>query len=204
MSEERKDQILRVLSEKGALGVNALAREIGVPLSTLQKYLHNQNYFRMNDSKKWDLPERVTTDLKTNTMTLMLNSLETAILLVQSQIDETRQSIANALVPVESLKRGFKNIQLPVAESGNVGLHPKWSEALDMLVKFPDIIKTRKDNLSEENYDLLRNVDWYHLYLDMGANYFINVLSGDIYNLLLGETDNLSEDTLTTIKEYMK
>jgi hypothetical protein len=204
VSEERKDQIIAVLSEKGALGVNALARELSIPLSTLQKYLHSQNYFRMNESKKWDLPERVTTDLKANTMTLMLNSLETAILLIQSQIEESRQAVANALVPVESLKRGFKSIQHPVAESGTVGLPPKWSEALDMLAKFPEIIKSRKDKLSEENYNILRNVDWHYLYLDMGANYFINALSGEIYNLILGETDNLSEDALTTIKEYQK
>jgi hypothetical protein len=204
VGEERKDQITKVLSSKGALGVNALARETGINVSTLQKYLISQSYFRQNERKQWDLPERVTSDIRHNQLEMLATVAEGSIGLIRANVEELLINIDNALSPLKTLKRDIARIQLPVAQSVNVQIHPLFQDILDKLEQMPAILKSGKDKVNPEMYDILVNTDWHKLVLEMGSLYFSNTISGEIYNLILGETDILSEDALTTVKEYQK
>jgi hypothetical protein len=204
VTDERKSEIIKVLSSKGALGVNALAREIDLNVSTLQKYLHNQSYFRMNENKKWDLPERVTSDLRVNQLENLATITEASITLIRSNLEELLINVDNALSPIKTLKRDIARISPSVAQSVNVQIHPLFQDILDKLDQMPAILKSGKDRVNTEIYDILVNTDWHRLVIEMGSLYFTNTISGEIYNLILGETDSLSEDALTTIKEYQK
>lgn len=204
MTDERKSEITRVLAQKGALGVNALAREIGLNVSTLQKYLHNQSYFRINESKKWDLPERVTSDLRVNQLESLATVTEASITLVRSNIEELLINVDNALAPLKILKRDIGRIPPSVANSGTINLHPAISSLLENVAKYPEILKSKKDALSQENYELLQNVDWIPLILDMGRDFMTEVIDPEVYRLILGETTELSEDALIPLKKYQK
>src|ERR1043165_198534 len=48
--------IEKLVQGKGPMGVNAIARELDLPTSSVQKWLDRQRYFEKTSSRKWDLP----------------------------------------------------------------------------------------------------------------------------------------------------
>ncbi len=205
MTDKYRDVILELINKHGALGVNAIQRETDIPLSTLHKYLHNQNYFRQNTAKKWDLPENVQSEIKADTVSLYVNQLETSIQILRTQLDDIVHSATNLLVPAESIKKAIAHIQHPVANSSDVGnkrLPTKWRDIIEKIEELPKVIKSKKNTTTTEYYDLLRNVDWYELIIEMGLSYFRDVLSTEIYDVLLGQSSELSDDALENLKEY--
>lgn len=205
MIEKYHKPIFEVISREGALGVNAIAKATEIPLSTIQKYLDKQQtFFRKTEDRKWDLPENVNADITSQSLILTANILENTILLIQSQLGELQNTVANTLTPVNTLKRGVENKPLPVAETTYKAKNTKLSKILEAIDKLPSLIKSRKENVSEELLELLLNTEWLELFVDLGYNYISDVIEPDLYELLLGNKTDLSEDTLTTIKEYQK
>jgi hypothetical protein len=205
VSEERKDQIIKLLTTNGAMGVNALAKALNAPTSTIQKYLHNQSYFKINDSKKWDLPEKVFGEVKNNQLELLSNVAYNSIALIRTNVEELLLNIDNALSPLQTLQRDIKRFQPPVAKSSDVGFNSlprKWQDIVENLHQFPTVIKSKKNTTNPEMYKLLTNVNWYDLVLEVGLSYFRDTLSTDIYDVLLGQNDQLSEESIETLKEY--
>lgn len=85
MIKKYHDPIFKLISEREeALGVNEIAKGTELPLSTIQKYLSTQqSYFRKNEDRKWDLPEKVMSDITDSSLLLAVNVLENSILLMK-------------------------------------------------------------------------------------------------------------------------
>jgi hypothetical protein len=201
------DLILTIIGEKGALGVNQLARELNIPVSTMQRYLHKQTYFRINENKKWDLPEKVAGDIKSTSLLLMAEIVENSVMLLKAQLDELDQSVENIRGPLETLKKGVK-----VANLSAAGAVADKSDIANEYMLYVDneiqtLMKATKKYVQvcpEEYQTILLNVDWYHLVLDMGFKYVKEYISPELGDLFLEKTDNLSEDVIESLKEYQK
>lgn len=201
------DLLLAYITENGETGVNVLARHCDIPLSTMQRYLERQTYFRKTISRKWDIPSKVETDIKSNSMTLMVDSVENALLLLNSQMDEIQQSIQNSLLPLNSLKRAVINLNTPVANASreiSANIHPRLLE-MDKKSKENDVVfKKYKDKIPEEYKDLIMNTDLLLMSIELGTKFVKGTVIPEISALLLEETDKLSDDVMDVLSEYQK
>jgi hypothetical protein len=207
-TDEKKELILAVLRDKGAMGVSTLAKEVGLPVSTIHRYLHDQNYFKLNERRRWDLPERVQTETNGNTLTLMVSGLENAILFLKAQLEEVRNSVDGLLVPTNTLKKGITNFSiepaLPVAIPSKRAIPERIETLLETLDNLPKIIRSRKDFVKPETYEMLRKVEWLDLMLDYGKKALDDIINPELQDVLLGNQEEFSEDVLGILKEYLK
>lgn len=197
------DEILRYITEHGESGVNALAKALDIPLSTMQKTLEQQTYFKKTERRKWDLPENVIADIKSDTMTLMVSSVENALLLVKAQLTDIQDSVQNSLIPINTLKRSINSIVTPVAaKPPNID-----QRLLDLDKKVKDVrnvLKIHMENVPEEYKDLIVNLDILGLMIERGTEYLFNEAHNDLSALLTGQTDTLSDETLKMLESYQK
>lgn len=201
MTEKYKDLILPLIKQNGPMGVNALSKAVDIPVSTLQKYLHRQSYFKLTDDKKWDLPENVAADIKSNTLELMTNVVENNIQLLRSQLEEMQLTLENTLTPIGTLKRGINNITTPVADKSNSTIDPRLSRIMLMSTEIKRVFNKQKANIPEEYDKLLFNFDYIGLVLKDGEFYTNTFLEGEIYELLAGKEQTLSDETVEILKE---
>jgi len=197
------DLILGILTEKGELGVNEIARLAELPLSTVQKYLERQTYFKKTERRKWDLPQNVTSDIKSETMTLMVASVENALMLVKAQLTETLDSVQNSILPISTLKRGISGLTAPVA-----------AKSVDIDTLFIELDKGVKENYAlfkkyiskvpEEYQEMIKNVDLARLTAELGHLYVQGDFGTEISSLMLEKTTDLSDDIVEILKEYQK
>ncbi len=197
------DQVLAYVTENGETGVNVLAKALDIPLSTMQRYLERQTYFRKTINRKWDLPNNVDADIKSNTMTLMVEAVENALKLVSSQLAEIQSSTQNALMPVNTLKRAVINTMPSVAD--------KSSEVDPQLLKLDKntkdtyvVFKKYVDKVPEEYQELIKGLDLYKLTIEMGTKFINSDFNAELSSLFLEKSDILSEDTIELLKEYQK
>jgi hypothetical protein len=203
MNEKYYDDILRIITERGPTGVNVLAKELNVPLSSMQRYLEKQSYFKKTEDRKWDLPNNVEADIKTNTVALMVGSVENALMLLDSQLAEIQLNVQNALMPVNTLKRAVNTIVAPVADKPT-NLHPSVQKLLKFETLMRKALKDNKDNIPEEYIDVLNNVDYVEMAAEMGLDYVLGPQFQDITELITRTGDKLSEDTLEILEKYQK
>lgn len=208
MRDTYKDHILKILSENGPLGVNALQKEmvkegLDIPLSTLQRYLHRQEYFLLNGSKKWVLPENITPVLTNTSADRAVEALESSLRLIQSQMEELQLVVRNTLSPISTIKRGIKELRPAVAEvaEGQRVVDPRLHKLNDTRGVLLDIMRKKKENIPEEYQDLFFNFDYVGLVIKEGENYTRDFLEADIYDILSGIKTELDEDTITILKE---
>lgn len=203
---KKQEEIYKVLSQYGAMGVTALARELGIKnASGLHQHLNRQKFFKQNEDKKWDLPEKVINGNaeanKNKVAQLSVQTVESTIQLIRIQLEELMSHTNTLLAPISSIKKELDNKSAPpVAESAKV--HSGLIQLNENINKIPMIIKTKKEMLSEEFLDLLLNVDWMELILDNGRKFFRETIETDLYDILLGNKDKFSEEALASIKEY--
>jgi len=203
MANNYHDMILAVITEQGELGVNEIARRIDVPLSTVQKYLERQTYFMKTERRKWDLPANVNADIKSDTMSLMVNSVENSLLILKSQLSEIQESVNNSLIPLSTLKRGISTVKTPVAGK-SVNVHPKLVKLEEDANEIEEVFKKFKDKLPDEYKDMILNVDMVWLSISKGTEYVKGEFSNQISSLLLEKGDNLSDDVINSLKLYQK
>lgn len=203
MIAQRKADIITLIQIHGPMGVNALQRELGVPLSSLQKYLHNQNYFRKNEDKKWDLPENVAGELKGNSLTLMAEMVETTYKLLRSQVNEMSHALENAINPITSLKNNINAVVVPVAADkvGQSILDPRLRRINETKDTLSNIFHKQKDNIPKEYRNLFFNFDYVGLVIKEGETYTNKFLEEGTYELLAGKDTELSEETIIILKE---
>lgn len=197
------DEILQYITEHGETGVNILAKELNLPLSTMQRYLERQTYFRKTINRKWDLPDNVESDIKSNTMTLMIESVENAVKLLNSQLDEIQSNVQNALMPISTLKRAVNSLNTPVAGNSDE-VTPIMIDTDKKIKTTYTVFKKYKDRIPEGYTELILNVDMHRLTVEMGTIFTNADFSTDISSLLLGQIDELPEDTIEILKEYQK
>lgn len=202
MIEKYHNPIFALISEKGALGVNELAKATDFPLSTIQRYLTvQQTYFKKTQGRKWDLPERVNSDITDDSLNLAVNITEDSIKLIRAQLTDALNAVENALIPLSTVKRGIKHKPTPVAPKVN---SEKLQDILEAADKIPTIIKSKKENLTPEMYDTLMSTKWLDIYLDLGNKYVVDVITTELYDLLLGVKKEMDDEIFSVIKEYQR
>lgn len=201
------DDIHAFITTNGESGVNAISKAINVPLSTVQKYLERQSFFKKTEQRKWDLPDRVpNVDIKTETLPLMVNSVENALLILKAQLTEIQQTVDNSLIPLNTLKRSVNHAIAPVASKSDtsVNIDPRLINVNEEVQKLKDVFKKQKANIPDEYADLLNNYDHIGLYLKEGKEYVTNMLQDELFELLTGQTQTLSEEAVQTLKDNQK
>ncbi len=203
MSEERHSAVLALITEKGPLGVTAISKTLNIPLNTMQKWLHNQSYFRMNENRKWDLPENVHSANKTNNLTLLVNAVKTQLLLVKAEKENLDIAVQMAQDAVNNLERTASTLNTqPVANQTSVTYPERLTKFPAMLDNLMKVIKARKGFMSEEVYNLLINLRWVDLILDNGTIYLDSVFEPALHEVLLAERETFDTDLLETVMEY--
>jgi ACT domain-containing protein len=193
-------EIKALLEKHGAMGVNQLAKELDIPLSTMQKYLDkDQTYFKKNQARKWVLPETsVNTDL--NVVSSNYANVIDSQLMSMNALIETLMSQFRATI---TLIETNKPRNAPVA-----GIAPN----IDPQVLKLD--KTIKDNYAlfkkyvkvvpEEYQDLIKNLDLARLTAERGTLHVKGEFGKEIAALMLEKITELSHDTLVVLEEYQK
>jgi hypothetical protein len=206
--DEKRGLIIQLIREKGPLGVNTIASEIGVPVSTLQKYLNKQQtYFKINSDRKWDLPGNVASEVKNSTLILNTEIVENTIQLLQSQMEELQLNLANALIPVGTLKRSIQNLNVPppvAALTNQIDIHPRLIELDEKTKKSNQLFKQYLPKVPEEYQELLKNLDLYAITIEMGTKFMNEQFNAEISSLFLEKEDKLSDELLEVIKIYQK
>lgn len=202
-NDKYHDDILTIITEKGEMGVNEIARAINVPLSTVQKYLERQTYFKKTERRKWDLPEHVNQDIKSDTLSLMVDSVENALKLLNAQMSEIQLSIQNSLIPVNTLKRAVNAAITPVAGK-SVNVDKKLIKLEEDAHDIEKVFKKFKDKLPEIYKDLVLNVDMVWLSISKGTEYVKGNFTQEISALLVEQSNTLSDDVLDALKLYQK
>ena len=200
MSNDRYHADIRALLEReGALGVNALSKALNIPLSTMQKHLHSQTYFKMTQSRKWDLPERVVT----NSIQSSLNNFDDVIESQLSGITSLSEMLFTQIKSTITLLSAQKPT-LPSVAGTSPDIHPDILK-LDKNAKDMNIVFSKYVGKCPEEYrDLIKNVDLYRLIIEKGTLYLNGQFNAEITSLFLERTVDLSDETLQTLKEYQK
>lgn len=196
--KERFESIKKLLTDKGPQGVTAIAKVLDAPPSSIQKYLTNQqDYFKLNRSKKWCLPnvtEKEDSVTVANNITNVLNSqvngINALIDLLVSQLSATTTLISD-----------FKPV-VQVSSGKAPTMHPKIAE-LDKLIKDTQALFDRfVDKVPDMYKELIQNLDLYSLIIKRGVEFIQTGIGPDITALFLQESDTLSEETIEVLKSY--
>lgn len=197
------DDIHTFITTHGESGVNAISKGIDVPLSTVQKYLERQSYFKKTEQRKWDLPEKVNSDIQVNTLPLMVSSVENALLLVKAQLTDMQHLIDNSVLTTHTLKRGVDRRFTPVAAlpDKSVDMDKRLLKLQDGSIKLKEVFKKQKSNIPEEYLDMIMNYDHVGLIIKEGIEYANNILEDEVYSMLMGNARELSEETVQILKD---
>lgn len=202
----RQEQIYQIIVNSGATGVTDLSKMLGLSLSTMQKHLTGQKFFKINEKRKWDLPERVVNSAvevnSNDSVQHSVQAMESTLQLLKLQLEEAITQTNSVLAPVQSLKRELPKLRSapPVAESAKV--HSGLIKLNENINQIPKILRAKKEMLTEDLLQLLLSTDWMELILDNGRKFFREVIETNLYDVLLGNKDELSEEALSCIKEY--
>ena len=200
-----KERIAQILTVQGALGVNALAAELGVPSSSLQRYLSAQSYFKKNESKKWDLPENVESENTIQTVRLMIENAKTSIAVISSQIEGLGLRVQSQTETLELILKSLDSVSIPkplppVASP----LDARFQVILDGESRFKGAIKAHKTNVRDpEFYKLLMGFDLVSYTLKYGTDSADLFFEQDLAPVILGE-NSPSEETYSTLREHQK
>lgn len=203
------DDILQIITDKGPQGVTALAKELNAPSSSIQKYLEKQqNYFKRNVNRKWDLPENVDEEhqntLKTTQTAMLGQSVASQANMLKEQI-EVLLGISDTLAhQADILSNSVVNAKTaqPVAKAPEL---PKLIQdtltSSEMLIK---LVKQQMSNIPEVYQDMLTNVNWVRLLCNEGTKYFDNEVSPELSPILTGESTTFTDEIRDVLLEYQK
>lgn len=200
------EDIKALLEKHGPMGVNALQRELKVPLSTIHKYLDKQqNYFIKTESRRWDLPERHVNPIRQLTGTNSGDSVSTIIdsqlVGMQATYELLTQQISTILNLAVSLKPS--NNSTPVAKEDNGEVSKEWSDLYSQVSRLPGIFKSKKENLTPDQLELLLNVKWHSLVLNIGTKAFAPI-SDHLADLALGQETEIRDEIADLLVTYLK
>ncbi len=196
MAEINQAEIKTLIERNGEMGVNALSKELKVPLSTMQKYMERQTFFKKTKSRKWDLPERVATGESLSSVDNYQTVIDSQLNGINAMFELLTSNIRSTLL----LLAAQKPILQPVA-SPTINIDPRLSKIVEFETKIQDVFKKQKHNIPETYRDLLFNFDYVGLILKEGQTYANTFLEDEIYELLSGKVQELTEDTLSILKE---
>jgi hypothetical protein len=192
---------IKVLIEKnGPMGVNQLAKELDIPLSTMQKYLDKQqSYFKKNFARKWVLPEQAANEHQSVVSENYTNIINSQLLSMQALIDTLMSQFRATITLIETNK---PNERAVAGKTHN--MHPSMQKMSDYIDNMSKAIKAYISNVPEEYRDLIKNLDIAEMIVNEGVNYVMGEKSGDLTGLLLGEHTELTDETLKVLERYQK
>ncbi len=198
MQKELHDRIILLLRDKGALGVNELAKLVDVPVSTLQKRLHTQSYFKQNDDKKWDLPQNVAESQATMTIEDFDVLISAQLTGIQSMYNMLTTQIKSVITLMSAHK------PKPTTVAVNEPIHSEITAIMDEMATLSNIVKKFREAFTKEEFSLLNNADWVSMRCYLGKDIFLNEVTEEIATHIQTNGDKLSEKTMNHIKDFQK
>src|SRR5258708_15334181 len=157
MTDQYFNSIKALIEQNGAMGVNALSKELNVPLSTIQKYMHRQSYFKMNQHRKWDLPEKVVTDNVQSSINNFDTVIESQLTGITSLSDMLITQIKSTITLLSAQKPILTSVAALPGKSSNID--KRLVELSENAHKLQEIFKKSKSNIPEEYLNILFNYD---------------------------------------------
>ncbi len=205
MSNLDRNSIAAILVEKGAMGVTALATELDVPVSSLQRYLTGQKYFKQNESRKWDTPEKFQTNTELNTLSKMVNNAKAGIELTIAQQEDLLLRLSNTLDAINILTKGIENFEEPKIKSSSPPVaDQRFATMLKDTETLRQAIKQNKANIPADYYELILNYDHISLILEKGKTAARDFLDTELAPIILDDASELTEETIATLKEHQR
>lgn len=199
------EKVKELLLAKGEMGVNAIAIELRVPVSTMQKYLERQDYFKKTDRRKWDLPERATNNAVKQQSS---NHLDTVALTIANQSQMVRAQLEAALMSL-SIIETQSSIVTNAATMARLSVAGNSKQIDYRLSKFAENVSTMKtaikqnaNKVSDKYKELLTRLDLLELSLRMGSIFVNETLVPELSALLLNEIEELKEETVSLLEKY--
>jgi hypothetical protein len=205
LSNLDRNSIAAILVEKGAMGVTALATELDVPVSSLQRYLVGQKYFKQTDGRKWDTPERFQANTELNTLSKMANNAKAGLELTIAQHEDMLLRLTNTLDSINILMKGIEGFEEPKAKSSSLPVADSRLADLDKGSKtLREAIKQNRKNIPAEYYELVLNYDSVDHLLTVGRDAARNFLDTELAPIILDGATELPEETIATLKEHQR
>lgn len=205
MSAELHDQIKELIERHGAMGVNAIQKEIGIPLSTLQRYLDTrQNYFKKTNDRKWDLPENVSANYAAAAETNQTQVIESQLTGITATFDMLSAQIKATVMLLETFK--VKPQSSSVAGSSNgkpIEVKGSLADLHKLIQLTPKIIRTKIDYIPEEYRDLLKGMNWSDLAADVGKIRFTE-FTDVIADMIVSDIQEVPTNMIEIMEQYQK
>jgi len=199
VSNEREVLIRSLIERNGPMGVNALSRQTGINLSTLQKWLERQSSFIKTEDRKWDLPENATAKavkIENENFDAVMDSQLKGI----STVAELLISNIKATVTIMNTQKP----KAPSVAESQIPIDERLYKIQEDISLMPELIKKNSIKIPDDYKDLLNSIDWMQLHIDKGLLYFRDELSAHIADLILGNQDKLPDDAISTLEGYIK
>jgi len=202
VTDNREELIRTLIVNNGPMGVNALSRETGINLSTLQKWLERQERLKVfvkTEDRKWDIPENIVVK---NTR-VEVSNFDRVVETQLSGIDATYGLLMSNVKSLLNILHTQKPIAPSVADS-TPNIHQSLVEMDKNANKLLEVFKKFIPKAPEQYQEMLKNLDIHRLMCEMGTNYIRDVFSPEISSLFLEQTTEISDEVLQTIKDYQK
>jgi hypothetical protein len=199
MNDPYHAEIRALIEKEGALGVNALSKAINVPLSTVQKYMHRQSYFKMNSQRKWDMPDKIATE----TIQSTVNNFETVIESQVTGITSLSDMLVAQIKSTITLLSAQKGLSPSVAVTSS-DIHPEILELDKKAREMQMIFNKYVGKCPEEYRDLIKNLDIFRLIKEKGTIFLNEGFNVEITSLFLEKSVDLSNEVLKVLEEYQK
>lgn len=200
-----------MLQKNGPMGVNAIARELDVPVSTIQKWLERQDYFVKNANRKWQLPEKSEQIEQSKSSHGLTGELDPVIEAQIRSISRLHEMLVTQLKNTvdfitEYEIKGPPQVVIEETEPPVADLDPRLIQLETDAKKLIEIFNKRdiKANIPEEFRALLNGYDHIGLIIKEGKDFATKFLEDEIFSLLSGRISTLSEETVGILKENQK
>ncbi len=197
------EDVERLIRERGeALGVNAIAQALEVPVATMQKRLEKSKFVK-TPQRKWDIPENAV--LSTSNQEAYANALDSHISAIKAYTD----ILVNTLDTATTLISTQRVLAPSVAEVSSLGTNntPKLDKRLEDVIEnirlLPKMIKEHINKFPEEYHALLGNMDYMDAFIQIGR-VGLNTLMNELNEIILEDREFLSDEALTMLKRYQK
>lgn len=201
------DPILSYLQANGRQGVNNIAKGVQLPVSSVDKFLKRQTYFKKTTDAKWDLPENVAEErsnqLETSRMGMLVQTLTAQSLIAEQSLDAFTSSINDLLTNIQTISPLLENFKPPVAKSDKATeVHPLFVKMDNNVKEYHKLLNKHMKNIPEQYVDMVKNADIVRLILERGNTFVDERILSEIGMLMMQQSEMLSDDVVDTLMEY--
>jgi hypothetical protein len=194
VSELYREQIEKLILDKGPQGVNAISRALDIPLSTAQKHMEKQRFFVKNDQRKWDVPSNA---MEVEVAKAQGNFAD----VIDSQLaglDSLLELLSSNLRSVVTLLKSNRPTAPVVSRSKLNPVLEKMAEQVEYIEK---TIKEYEKKIPKEYKELFINLDLYAFHTQEGFRYIREVFGPQFSEMLLSEVA-LTDELIGVLEQY--